>query len=67
MTDRCPRTSPRIARKVKKFKEKIQQEQKAFEKPKTDGPDTLVELTGRARERWRNARGSLTGSESVAR
>jgi hypothetical protein len=48
--------------KVKKFKEKIEHEQKAFEKPKTDAPDTLVELTGRARERWRNARGSLTGS-----
>jgi hypothetical protein len=50
--------------KVKKFKEKIEHEQKAFEKPKTDAPDTLVELTGRARERWRNARGSLTGPEA---
>jgi hypothetical protein len=50
--------------KVNKFKEKIEREQKAFEKPKTDAPDTLVELTGRARERWRNARGSLTGSEA---
>ena len=49
--------------KVKKFKEKIEHEQKAFEKPKTDAPDTLVELTGRARERWRNVRGSLTGPE----
>jgi hypothetical protein len=52
--------------KVKKFKEKIEHEQKAFEKPKTDAPDTLVELTGRARERWRHARGSLTGSEAPA-
>jgi hypothetical protein len=52
--------------KVKKFKEKIEHEQKAFEKPNTDAPDTLVELTGRARERWRNARGSLTGSEASA-
>jgi hypothetical protein len=52
--------------KVNKFKEKIEREQKAFEKPKTDAPDTLVELTGRARERWRNARGSLTGSEASA-
>jgi hypothetical protein len=52
--------------KVNKFREKIEREQKAFEKPKTDAPDTLVELTGRARERWRNARGSLTGSEASA-
>jgi hypothetical protein len=50
--------------KVKKFKEKIEHEQRAFEKPTTDGPDTLVELTGRARERWRN-RGSLTGPEAA--
>jgi hypothetical protein len=50
--------------RVKKLKEKIQHEQKAFEKPKTDAPDTLVELTGRARERWRHARGSLTGPEA---
>lgn len=49
--------------RIKKFKEKIEHEQRAFEKPKTDAPDTLVELTGRARDRWRNARGSLTGSE----
>ncbi|HKA99342.1 MAG TPA: hypothetical protein VKD02_01060 [Methyloceanibacter sp.] len=52
--------------RIKKFKEKIQHEQKAFEKPKSDAPDTLVELTGRARERWRHARGSLTGSEASA-
>jgi hypothetical protein len=52
--------------RIKKFKEKIQHEQKAFEKPKTDAPDTLVELTGRARDRWRHARGSLTGSEPSA-
>src|SRR5262245_28035452 len=52
--------------RVKKFKEKIQHEQKAFEKPKSDAPDTLVELTGRARERWRHARGSLTEPETPA-
>jgi hypothetical protein len=52
--------------RIKKFKEKIQHEQKAFDKPKSDAPDTLVELTGRARERWRHARGSLTGSEAPA-
>jgi hypothetical protein len=51
--------------RVKKLKEKIQHEQKAFEKPKSDAPDTLVELTGRARERWRHARG-LTGPEASA-
>jgi hypothetical protein len=50
--------------KVNKFREKIERENKVFEKPKTEAPDTLVELTGRARERWRNARGSLTGSEA---
>jgi hypothetical protein len=53
--------------RVKKLKEKIQHEQQAFEKPKTDAPDTLVKLTGRAvsasRERWRHARGSLTEPE----
>ncbi len=55
---------------VKKFQEKIAREQRAFEKPKSDTPDTLVELTGRAmsasRERWRNTRDALTGSEGSA-
>lgn len=50
-----------IASDVRKARERIQQEQKAFEKPNSDGPDTLVELTGRARERLRNARGALRG------
>jgi hypothetical protein len=50
--------------RVKKLKEKIQHEQKAFEKPKSDAPDTLVELTGRARERWLNGRDSLRGPEA---
>ncbi len=52
--------------RIRKFKEKIEHEQRAFEKPKSDAPDTLVKLTGRAvsasRERIRNARGALTGS-----
>jgi hypothetical protein len=52
--------------RIKKFKEKIEHEQRAFEKPKSEAPDTLVKLTGRAvtasRERIRNARGALTGS-----
>lgn len=56
--------------RVKKFKEKIEHEQKAFEKPKGDAPDTLVELTSRAvsasRNRFRSARGALTGSEGSA-
>ena len=51
-----------IASDVRKARERIQQEQKAFEKPKSEGPDTLVELTGRARERLRNARGALRGA-----
>jgi hypothetical protein len=52
--------------RITKFKEKIEREQKAFETPKGDS-DTLVKLTGRAvsasRERLRNARGALSGSE----
>jgi hypothetical protein len=52
--------------RIKSLQNKIEEEQKAFEKPKGDGPDTLVELTGRAvsasRQRWRNARGALGGS-----
>jgi hypothetical protein len=52
--------------RIKKFKEKIEHEQRALEKPKSDAPDTLVKLTGRAmsasRERIRSARGALTGS-----
>lgn len=55
-----------VASDVRKVREKIQQEQKAFEKPETDGADTLVELTGRARDRLRNARGALSGSEEPA-
>lgn len=55
-----------IASDVRKVREKIEQKQKAFEKPKSDGPDTLVEFTGRARERLRNARGALSGSEQPA-
>jgi hypothetical protein len=50
-----------LASDVRKVRERIQQEQKAFEKPESEGPDTLVELTGRARERLRNARGALRG------
>ena len=54
--------------RVKKLKEKIESEQRAFEKPKGDAPSTLVELTGRAvnasRERWRHARGSPTVPEA---
>jgi hypothetical protein len=53
---------------VKKLTDKIESEQKAFDKPKGDGnaPKTLVELGGRAvnasRQGWRNARGVLSGS-----
>jgi hypothetical protein len=55
-----------LASDVRKVREKIQQKQKAFEKPESDGPDTLVELTGRARDRLRNARGALSGSDELA-
>ena len=53
-------------RRINKVREKIEQEQRAFEKPKGDGPDTLVELTGRAvsasKQRLRDARSALGGS-----
>ncbi|MGD9500974.1 MAG: hypothetical protein AB7V40_00625 [Methyloceanibacter sp.] len=56
--------------RVQKFKEKIAREQRAFEKPKSDAPDTLVEMTGRAvsasRNRFRSARDALSGSEESA-
>ena len=56
--------------RIKSLRNKVEQEQKAFDKPKGDGPDTLVELTGRAvsasRQRWRNARGALGGSSEPA-
>ncbi len=55
-----------IASDVRKVQEKIRQKQKEFEKPESDGPDTLVELTGRARDRLRNARGALSGSDEAA-
>jgi hypothetical protein len=56
--------------RVKALTDKIEQNQKAFEKPKGDGPKTLVELTGRAvsasRQGWRNARSRLGGSSQPA-
>ena len=55
-----------VASDVRKVREKIREKQKEFEKPKTDGPDTLVELTGRARDRLRDARGALSGSDEAA-
>ncbi len=65
MTARCRRTSPRMPR-IKNFTDKIEHDQKAFEKPKGDQPKTLVELGGRAvsasRQGLRNARGALGGS-----
>jgi hypothetical protein len=52
--------------RIKNFTDKIEQDQQAFEKPKGDGPKTLVELGGRAvsasRQGLRNARGRLGGS-----
>ena len=52
--------------RIKNFTDKIDQNQKAFEKPKGDQPKTLVELGGRAvsasRQGLRNARSRLGGS-----
>jgi hypothetical protein len=52
--------------RVKKFMDQIGHDQRAFEKPKGEGPQTMVELTGRAvsasRQGWRNARAALGGS-----
>ena len=58
--------------RVKKLTDKIEEKQKAFDKPKGDGnaPKTLVELGGRAvnasRQCWRNARGAFGGSSQGA-
>jgi len=52
--------------RIKNLTDKIEQNQKAFEKPKGDQPKTLVELGGRAvsasRQGLRNARSRLGGS-----
>ena len=52
--------------RIKNLTDKIEQNQKAFEKPKGDAPETLVELTGRAvsasQQGWRNMRSRLGGS-----
>ena len=52
--------------RAKKIMGKLAREQKKFEKPKGEGPQTLVELTGRAlgssRRGLRNAREAITGS-----
>jgi len=51
---------------IKHFADKVKQDQKTFEKPKGDQPNTLVELTGRAfkasRDGIRSARGRIAGS-----
>jgi hypothetical protein len=51
--------------RVQKLMRKAAREQKAFEKPEGDGPQTLVDLTGRAisasRKGWRNMRDSIRG------
>jgi hypothetical protein len=55
-----------IAADVKKYNDKVGQQQKVFEKPKGNQPKTLVELTGRAvnasRQGWSNARNRFGGS-----
>jgi hypothetical protein len=59
-----------IAAGIKKYGDKVGQQQKIFDKPKGSQPKTLVELTGRAanatRQGWRNARNRFGGaSEDV--
>jgi hypothetical protein len=55
--------------RVEQFADRVQQEQREFEKPKGQAPQTLVELTGRAvsasRQGWRNARERLGGSSDA--
>jgi hypothetical protein len=52
--------------RVERFVDRVQSEQREFEKPKGQAPQTMVELTGRAvsasRRGWRNARERLGGS-----
>ena len=53
--------------RAKKIMGKLAREQQKFDKPKGEGPQTLVELTGRAmsssRRGLRNAREAITGSD----
>jgi hypothetical protein len=46
-----------------KVNDRIRKEQKAFEKPKSDQPDTLVKLTGRAVSAARNRMGRGSGGD----
>jgi hypothetical protein len=52
--------------RVKNLMSRVEHENKAFDKPKGEGPQTMVELTGRAltasRQGWRNAKSALGGS-----
>lgn len=52
--------------RVQNLADKVDREQGQFEKPKSNAPQTMVELTGRAasvtRQGWRNARARLGGS-----
>ena len=54
--------------RVKSLMSKVEHDNKAFTKPKGDGPQTMVELTGRAysasRQGLRNARSALGGGSS---
>jgi hypothetical protein len=56
--------------RAKKILGKLAREQKKFDKPKGEGPQTLVELTGRAmsssRKGLRNAREAITGPKDEA-
>jgi hypothetical protein len=57
--------------RAKKIIGKLAREQKKFEKPKGEGPQTLVELTSRAmsssRQGLRNAREAITGPNDEAK
>lgn len=52
--------------RVKNLMSRVEHDNHAFDKPKGEGPQTMVELTGRAlsasRQGWRRARSALGGS-----
>jgi hypothetical protein len=56
--------------RVKNLMSRVEHDNHAFDKPKEEGPQTMVELTGRAlsasRQGWRSARSALGGSSREA-
>jgi hypothetical protein len=56
--------------RVKKLMGRVAHDQRQFDKPRGQGPQTLVELTGRAvsasRSGWRNARQAISGTPAAS-